>query len=55
MWVAIDNIAAGLAAVADQPRAGAAAAVCVTALIETWHFYSAYVVCLSFAALCLQR
>ena len=29
VWVAIDNVAAGLAAVADQPRAGAAAAVCV--------------------------
>ena len=30
VWVAIDNTAAGLAAVADQPRAGAAAAVRAT-------------------------
>jgi hypothetical protein len=56
VWVAIDNIVAGLAAVADQPRAGAAAAVCVTcSMYKGMAITSAHVACLGFAALCLQR
>lgn len=37
MWVAIDGVPAGMAALADEPRAGAAAAVrcCATYIISS--------------------